>query len=55
MPRRLEEGSWDVVKVGGIAAANLDISAEIRADEKPPTPDDPRNAADKNASRVISP
>lgn len=40
MPRRDADGGWSVVKVGLSPKGKL--TAEQRADEKPPTPDDPR-------------
>ena len=38
-------GSWVVVKVQARPGTRVDpLTAEIRADEKPPTPDDPRGS-----------
>jgi hypothetical protein len=45
-PRELPDGSWTVVKVG--IAPLPDLTEETVADEKPPTPDDPRTAAMRN-------
>jgi hypothetical protein len=37
-----EDGEWRVAKIG-LAPADEEISGtEVRADERPPTPDDPR-------------
>ena len=42
LPREEADGSWSVVKVGLAPNSSADLTAETRADEKPPTPDDPR-------------
>ena len=41
VPREEPSGEWVVVRVGIPAQ---DTTEEIRADERPPTPDDPRSA-----------
>jgi hypothetical protein len=49
MPRRAGDGGWSVVKVGLAPASKAeDLKGEQRADEKPPTPDDPRPLVDPN-------
>lgn len=40
------DGEWNVAKIG-VPPANVDGTAEIRADERPPTPDDPRSVPTK--------
>lgn len=47
LPRRTEEG-WEVVKVALPPPADT-LKAEIRADERPETPDDPRTSQQRNA------
>ena len=42
LPREEEDGSWSVVKVNLPPADPSDLTAETRADELPPTGDDPR-------------
>jgi hypothetical protein len=39
-PQELPDGTWTVVRIG--IPPMPDMSEEIRADERPPTPDDPR-------------
>ena len=40
---------WEVVRVAVPPGTRVDpLSTEIRADEKPPTPDDPRTTFDRN-------
>ncbi len=46
LPRRRAEG-WEVVKVALPPPAG-ELGTETRADEKPPTPDDPRSAHYRN-------
>jgi hypothetical protein len=43
-PRRGPEGTWSVAKIG-IPPLESSNTAETRADEKPPTADDPRAPA----------
>jgi hypothetical protein len=46
LPRRRSDGGWSVVKVN---LPPLEPSGtELRADERPTTPDDPRSAAAQN-------
>lgn len=47
LPRQREDG-WEVVKVA-LAPPTDQLDAEVRADERPPTPDDPRSAHYRNA------
>lgn len=44
------DGEWQVAKIS-VPPANPDRTAEVRADERPPTPDDPRSAL----TRLIPP
>jgi hypothetical protein len=48
LPREEDDGSWSVVKVSLAPSSAADLTAETRADEKPPTPDDPRSAPFRN-------
>jgi hypothetical protein len=43
VPVQGDDGGWRVAKIG-LAPADEDTGTEIRADEKPPTPDDPRTS-----------
>ena len=45
---REREGGWEVVKVA-LAPPADQLDTEVRADERPPTPDDPRSAHYRNA------
>jgi hypothetical protein len=48
-PRDEGNGDWVVVRVPAPAGTRVDpLSTEIRADEKPPTPDDPRTSYSRN-------
>ncbi len=47
LPREEEDGEWIVVKIG-LPPSNLEGTPETRADEKPPSPDDPRPASSRN-------
>jgi len=48
LPRERADGGWQVVKVA--LPPPLDtLSGELRADERPSTPDDPRTAQQQNA------
>lgn len=40
------DGEWGVAKIG-VPPANPDSTAEVRADERPPTPDDPRTSSQR--------
>ena len=48
LSKELPSGTWAVVKVDLPPAASGDVT-ETRADERPPTPDDPRTAAARNS------
>jgi hypothetical protein len=48
LPREEADGSWSVVRVGLAPTDPADLTAETRADERPPTPDDPRPGPFKN-------
>ena len=43
IPREAEDGSWEVAKVHLAPADDRELTAETRADERPPTGDDPRH------------
>jgi hypothetical protein len=45
--REDDGGEWSVVKIA-LPANRSNSQAELRADEKPPTPDDPRPSFDRN-------
>jgi hypothetical protein len=47
VPRDDGDGSWSVVRIG-LPPASQPTIAERRADERPPTPDDPRTATQQN-------
>jgi len=48
-PRAQANESWVVVKVEVPPGTRVDpLGEEIRADEKPPTPDDPRTSYSRN-------
>jgi hypothetical protein len=53
LPQEQTDGSWSVIRVGVPPAPAL--TEEIVADEKPPTPDDPRSAAMRNLGPHIGP
>jgi hypothetical protein len=48
IPRDNGDGTWSVAKVGLPPTADP-VGTETRADEKPPTADDPRTAQSRNA------
>lgn len=54
-PRQRADGEWEIVKVDGVANAGLQGTAEIRADERPATADDPRTASDQDIGRNVWP
>ena len=43
VPREAKDGSWEVVKVHLAPTDDDHLTAETRADERPPSPDDPRS------------
>ena len=52
-PREESDGTWSVVK---IALPPTDFGTpEVRADEKPPTPDDPRSSAMRDLGPNVGP
>jgi hypothetical protein len=55
IPRRRDDGSWEVVRLDGVPSANRSRTAETRADERPPTGEDPRTAAVRNAGPWVGP
>jgi hypothetical protein len=46
-PREEREGGWSVVKIA-LAPTDPNRQAELRAEAKPPTADDPRSAHEQN-------
>ena len=52
-PQEQPDGTWAVVKVG--IPPTPETSSEQRADERPPTPDDPRTAAMQNLGPNVGP
>jgi len=52
-PQEQPDGSWSVVRIG--LQPMSDTSEETRADERPPTPDDPRTAAMQNLGPNVGP
>jgi hypothetical protein len=53
-PRPEPDGAWSVVKIA-LAPTDANRQAEIRAEEKPPTADDPRSAAMRNLGPNVGP
>jgi hypothetical protein len=53
LAREEADGSWAVVKVG--LSPLGDLTEETRAEEKPPTSDDPRTAAMRNLGPNVGP
>jgi hypothetical protein len=51
--REQHGGSWAVVKVGLPPLG--DLTAETRAEEKPPTADDPRTVSEQNLGPNVGP
>jgi hypothetical protein len=52
-PQEQPDGTWTVVRIG--IPPMPDTSDETRADERPPTPDDPRTAAMQNLGPNVGP
>ena len=52
-PRQEPHGSWSIVKIA--LAPEGPLRAEVRAEEKPPTADDPRSTATQNLGPHIGP
>ena len=48
VPREGADGIWTVAKVGLPPVPIEPLGQESRADEKPPTPDDPRDSLTRN-------
>jgi hypothetical protein len=53
LAREQQDGSWAVVKVGLPPLGEL--TAETRAEERPPTPDDPRTVSEQNLGPNVGP
>jgi hypothetical protein len=53
-PRQEPDGAWSVVKIA-LAPTDPNRQAETRAEEKPPTADDPRSAAAQNIGPYVGP
>ena len=52
-PQEQPDGTWTVVRIG--LPPSPDTTPEQQADERPPTPDDPRTAAMQNLGPHIGP
>jgi hypothetical protein len=52
-PRQEADGSWSVIKIA--LPPNGPTTAETRAEEKPPTADDPRSSAMQNLGPNVGP
>ncbi len=52
-PRQEADGSWSVVKIA--LPPNADTTPETRAEERPPTADDPRSSAMQNLGPNVGP
>ena len=48
LPREGDDGAWNVVKIGLPPVPDEPLGQETRADEKPPTGDDPRDTYSRN-------
>ena len=48
LPKEVAPGEWAVAKVA-LPPAGSETVGEVRADERPSTPDDPRTPAARNA------
>jgi hypothetical protein len=46
VPRETADGRWEIAKISLPPREDPDLTAETRADERPPTPDDPRPMRD---------
>jgi hypothetical protein len=53
LARERDRGSWTVIKVGLPPLG--DLTAETRAEEKPPTADDPRTVSEQNMGPNVGP
>ena len=54
IPRQMENGDWEVMRVAGVPSPTDVRGSEMAGDERPPTPEDPRQAIDKNV-RYLNP
>ena len=54
IPRETTPGEWSVVRVN-VPLAGIDPAASLRADERPPTPEDPRDTHTKNVGPWVGP
>jgi hypothetical protein len=54
LPRREPDGDWSIVKVD-LPPLDPSNAAETRADEKPPTADDPRTATLRDIGPYVGP
>jgi hypothetical protein len=46
IPHDAGDGNWDIAKISLAPSEDDSLAAETRADERPPTPDDPRSLRD---------
>lgn len=53
-PREDADGKWSVVKIA-LPPSDAPQQSEVRADEKPPTADDPRDAHMRNVGPWVGP
>ena len=49
VPRQGVDDVWAVAKIGLAPLPDKPLGQETRADERPPTPDDPRDSHSRNA------
>jgi hypothetical protein len=52
VPHQAEDGIWDVAKIALPPQRQEEVTAEQRADERPPTADDPRPMRDIGGPHV---
>jgi hypothetical protein len=52
IPREAEDGNWEVAKISLAPRKEEELTAETRADERPPTADDPRQFRDIGGPHV---
>jgi hypothetical protein len=54
VPREEADGTWSVMKIG-LPPIDTATTAETRADERPPTGEDPRSPAHRNLGPNVGP
>jgi hypothetical protein len=55
IPRQAADGRWEVAKISLPPRREDELTAETRADERPPTADDPRTMRDIGGPHVGGP